>query len=507
MAPPRKPITPTKTKRCPHCATVKPGAEFNRNPGRADGLDSWCSACQRTRIAAYEAKNRAKADAADARAIADREAQARRIASDHADLRPEDFDVSVGNDRRPGAAKLSAQASRDKRQEYSERMGDHARALAAAAEAQARGRGDVADNMPGDGATGSYIADLGERERRFGNRRIARSVALFDAGEALALRMFKEAAREYLHDRVTPTGYARKAPNAGAKRSVSILLSDLHFGAELSSIDEPVPFGAIEEARRLEYVLRQVLDYKPQYRRDSECVIWLNGDVIEGLLMHDLRSGAPLVEQKMIFWRLMRQFVGHVAAQYPRVRVVCQPGNHGRDKVRHPGRATARKWDSHETEIYLGLREMCSSLANVAWQIDFRAASVVNFYGAFIAATHGDTEVKLGHPDTRAKDNARALDRINSTRVYGCEIAAWLVGHFHSGRYLLGTPRQIFNAALIPPNGYARGAGYLGEACGQFLFESVEGHPIGDVRFLEVGPAQDADDRLGKMIEPFRFNF
>jgi hypothetical protein len=33
----------------------------------------------------------------------------------------------------------------------------------------------------------------------------------------------------------------------------------------------------------------------------------------------------------------------------------------------------------------------------------------------------------------------------------------------------------------------------------------VEGYPIGDARFIEVGPAQDKDEKLGKIIEPFRF--
>ena len=202
----------------------------------------------------------------------------------------------------------------------------------------------------------------------------------------------------------------------------------------------------------------------------------------------------------------MRELVAHTAAQFPSVRVICQPGNHGRDKVRHPGRATARKWDGHETELYLGLREMSSALANVTWQIDFRAASIVNVHGSTVGATHGDTEIKLGNPDTMSTRNAQALDRINSTLVYGRRVDVWLLGHYHMPRWQPRSPGALWNGALIPPNGYARGEGYVGEPQGQWLWESVEGHPVGDLRFVRVGPEQDNDASLGSMIHPFRFD-
>ncbi len=112
-------------------------------------------------------------------------------------------------------------------------------------------------------------------------------------------------------------------------------------------------------------MLQQFVDYKPQYREQSEALVIINGDIIEGNLLHDLRSGAPLTEQKAIFWTYMRTFLALVAQQYPTVRVECQPGNHGRDKLRHPGRATASKWDGHEWSMYYALRMMCSDLKNV----------------------------------------------------------------------------------------------------------------------------------------------
>lgn len=495
---------------------------FARDRTQPSGVRSACRDCHarrgrekhhadpepnRERARRNRAINTARADGADLEAIAAAEARARRMMSDHEPLRVEDldseYDVGVGNVHTPQAKKASAQASREKRQEFNARMAENTETLKrAAATAHQRG-GDVLSAMSGD--AGDYIGGLAEQERRFSNRRLARTISLAQANEALALQSLKQVAAQFFRDKVTATGFGTRVPEKPSKRSTVLLLSDLHLGAELSSLDEPMPFRAIEEARRLEYVMRETIDYKPHYRKDSELVLLIIGDIIEGQLGHQLGAGAPLAEQKAIAWMYLRRMIAEFSRAFPRVRVVCQPGNHGRDKQRHPGRATWRKWDGHEFEVYWALREMCSALRNVTFDIPFRAVSIVDLHGQNLLTTHADTEIELGHPDSAAEKNARALDRLNSTRLFGCEFAAGAFGHYHSGRVVYGNVTQVWNGALVPPNGHARASGYIGEATGQFLFESVPGHIVGDVRFLGVGPAQDRDERLGKIIEPFRF--
>jgi hypothetical protein len=486
-------------KHCKRCNTTQPLSAFPKSRTESSGLFSYCKACERARHAVNRAKARTKNDARSdleaAATIRRAEERARRLASDFEALQPEDFDVSIGNDGR-----RDRDAAREKRQEFSRSMGEHFDAVRAAASVPGA---DIADGLPP--GSGTYIGKLAEQERRFSHRRLARSISLADAHEALAIRHFKQAAAEHLRDKITPTGYALRRSHANAKRSVVLLLSDLHLGSDLSALDEPVPFRAVEEARRLEYLLRQALDYKPQYRKTSELVLLLNGDMIEGQLGHELRSGAPLTEQKVIFWKYFRAFIGYCAQVYPSVRVFCQPGNHGRDKVRHPGRATSRKWDGHEWELYWGLREMSSGLRNVSWTLDFRAVSAVGLHGSILGLTHGDTEIRLGHPDTRASANAAALDRVNMSRVHGHVFDAWAVGHYHTPRFHPGRPSVIYNGMLVPPNGYARTQGYVGEPCGQWIWEAVEGFPIGDLRYIAVGEAQDRDESLGSIIQPFRF--
>lgn len=425
------------------------------------------------------------------------EAQAARLSSDFAPLDAgEDYDTSVANDKTGdyAAVKARSKASEQKRQEFNAMMGDYATALGTGQQMTRR--------------MGLYMGALAEQERRFGNRRIARSVSILAAHNELARELMKATAEQYFADKVTPTGYAALAKSKGPPaegaitRSVVAHWSDLHLGANLDARSNPIPFRKVEEARRFEYIVRQVLDYKPQYRSHSEHVCIINGDVIDGFLQHDQRAGIPLAEQKAVFWHFFSTYLGLAAQQFPRVRVVCQPGNHGRNIARHPGRATEDKWDGIEWDMYYALSLMCRSLPNVTFDIPFQAVSKLELHGQFLLVTHGDTEVKLKDPDSGAKDNAAQLDRINATQLYGVTFARGVAGHFHKSRQ---NPSWMFNPALVPPNGHARGEGYIGEPCGQTIWEAVEGYPVGDVRVTFVGRAQDNDEQLGKLITPFRF--
>lgn len=498
-----------KSKRCPGCCNDRqklPIARFHKRADAADGFESKCKACRSARSAATRA---AKADDAASSIVDSVRDRARRLASDHEPLKPEDFededeyDASVANVNTPAARRTSAQAAKEKRQEFSASMGRNADALRAAATTAHQRSGDVLSAMPGE--SGTYIGKLAEAERRFQNRRLARTISLAQANEALTLQAYKHVAKQYFADKIAAVGCAKKAPSKPAKRTVVLLLSDLHLGAQLESLDEPMPFLAIQEARRLEYVMRQAIDYKPQYRAHTHLIVAVNGDIIEGQLGHQIGAGSPLAEQKAIAWTYLRTMIAELSAVYPSVHVEWQPGNHGRDKMRHPGRATWRKWDGHEWEIGWALREMCSGLKNTTWGNPFRAVSALKVHGSVIGMTHGDTEIKLAHPDQVAKNNQQ-LDRINAVGLFHERFDAWLFGHFHSGRALYGETTKLFNGALIPPNGHARASGYIGEAMGQFLFEAVEGFPVGDVRFIRVGCAQDNDASLGKIIKPFRFD-
>ncbi len=81
--------------------------------------------------------------------------------------------------------------------------------------------------------------------------------------------------------------------------------------------------------------------------------------------------------------------------------------------------------------------------------------SIVDLHGSKLGVTHADTEVKLGDPDTKARENFGILSKINSSNLYGTQFDAWAFGHYHKGRYQMGHPRILWNGPLVPPNGHA----------------------------------------------------
>lgn len=475
----------SKVKDCPNAARYKAHHAPKCNSGKG------CPRCG--------AKWKAAQKEADA---------ARREGSEYEALGVDNYrlEPTASDDRYQAHGAHDPEAKRQHRQEYSRAMGETL---------------DMMRDPEGTPAKqqeklGHYIGALAEDERRFMNRRLARSTAIWLAREELALRRFTQVARAELSGRVQASGLSvKQRPSSPLERVVNVLLSDLHLGAWLFAENgEPTRFGPEEESRRLGKIFGEVVDYKPRYRAQSHLNLLLDGDLIEGLLLHDLRDGAPLTEQTAAFWFYMSRAVAECAHAYPSVDVWFQPGNHGRNKLRHPGRATSSKWDGEETKLAIGLAAMCSNLKNVkfrgCWFDNRLAVSAVPLPGgAHLLETHGDTEVAFADPDAGAAQNADTLNAINASRRYGVEFAVATVGHWHKARAIpLASTTILFNGALIPPNGFARSAtkraGTL-ERCGQWIFESVPGYPVGDLRFLSVGPGEDRDASLNKVIPPFRY--
>jgi hypothetical protein len=70
--------------------------------------------------------------------------------------------------------------------------------------------------------------------------------------------------------------------------------------------------------------------------------------------------------------------------------------------------------------------------------------------------------------------------------------------------HLPGGTIVITNGCLLPPDAYAESIGIFDTACGQWMFESVAGHMVGDARFITVGEHNDKDASLDDIIAPFQ---
>lgn len=302
-----------------------------------------------------------------------------------------------------------------------------------------------------------------------------------------------------------PSGYANKTLDTSKKkRIVNIALSDLHYHSLLDPRELPFEYGPLEEARRTAQIVEEVSSYKPQYRDDTELYVHIFGDIIQGDL-HDPRDAATITEQFSAAVFLLTQALTAWSSTYKRVTARCVPGNHGRNKRRHPERATTQKWDSFENMIYFALKMAVATLPNVKVEIPYTPYYTYQAFDQQGFVTHGDTVLDGGFPSSTIdiKKIRNHINELNSGSAKESDF--FLIGHVHCGSVveIPSGPTFMSNGCLIPPDGYAVSRGILKQKCGQQLWESVPGHICGDRRFLNVDEKTDKDSSLDKIVKPY----
>lgn len=319
------------------------------------------------------------------------------------------------------------------------------------------------------------------------------------------LEYLAEFSKTVFKGRVIPSTTKKVMKNID--RVHTLVLSDLHFGSDLKGDETGASdFNAIEESRRFAVVIKEAALYKEQYRNSTKLKILLLGDVIENQL-HDARTGATIAEQCARAIHLLLQGITYLAGKYGVVEVECATGNHGRNTQRHSKRAIHQKFDSLETIIYYAIKEACCYLNNVTINIPKTPMGFYEVFGKKIAYTHGDSIIKTGNPgaklDIRALENQ--VNKINAALKDKDEYSLFIYGHTHVAHvvYLSSGAILLGNGSLPPPDHFAVSLGIYESNNIQWIFESVEGFPLGDLRGLSITKNYDTDPSLDAIIKPW----
>ena len=291
------------------------------------------------------------------------------------------------------------------------------------------------------------------------------------------------------------------------KRALNLVLSDLHIGSDIKKEETgKLDFGKVEESRRLAKIIQETIEYKIAHRDETELNVLLIGDIFENRL-HDMADGAPLSEQFSRALYLLTQAIGQLSSHFPKVTVYCLSGNHCRDVARHPQRAVNQKWDSIGTMLHYSLKTALASNKNITFVLPKTPYHVYEVFGKKIFISHGDTVLKVGYPGTAIKTGSLEdqINSINASLPDNEEYSVFVVGHVHVGSctHLSNGAVLITNGPLVPPNDFAISIGIFETACGQYIFESVQDYPVGDIRYIKINSTVDADKSLDQLIKPF----
>jgi predicted phosphodiesterase len=299
-----------------------------------------------------------------------------------------------------------------------------------------------------------------------------------------------------------PFKLSTKAP---INRNVNLVLSDLHIGSDIKKEETGgLDFGKTEEARRLARIVKETIEYKPQYRDSTSLNVLLLGDIIQNSL-HDPRDGAARAEQSARAIYLLSQAIAQLSISFPKINVYCTTGNHGRNMARHQQRAVNQKWDSDETIVYYSLKMILKDAKNVTFHIPKTPYLVYDVFGKKVFATHGDTVLNPGYPNKAIRTGPleAQINKINATLPDTEEYSVIIVGHVHTGSvtHLANGSVLITNGPMVPSDEFAISIGLMENNCGQYLFESVKDYPVGDCRFIRVNKNDDKDSSLDKIIK------
>lgn len=299
-----------------------------------------------------------------------------------------------------------------------------------------------------------------------------------------------------------------KKTNKKIERVHTLVLSDLHFGADIKGEETgSTDYGVKEEARRFASIIKEAGSYKVQYRNTTSLKLLLLGDIIENS-MHDPRTGAVVAEQVCRAIHLLIQGVAYLATKYNKIEVECATGNHDRNTARHQQRAIHQKWDSLSTIIYYAVKEACSKLDNVSFNIPKAPISSYKVFGYRFGYTHGDSVLNPGNPGTsiNVRQLEQQVNKFNAALPDKEEYSVVIYGHTHTGHvvYLSNGTILLGNGSLPPADDFATSIGILESANrGQWMFETVKGHPVGDLRYISTGEHYDKDVSLDAIIKPW----
>ena len=301
----------------------------------------------------------------------------------------------------------------------------------------------------------------------------------------------------------------KKASKKAFKRTIVAHISDTHFGADIDAEEMGGLNGYtnIEEARRLALFVREVAGYKIEHRKDTDLVIALNADIIQGMI-HNIDTTTPLTSQFSRALHLLSQGISYLANEFSSVKVICTTGNHGRAMHRpDKGRPTKGRWDAYSTMLNIALEYALKPFGNVSFEIPVTPYWYGKIRGHNYLILHSDAVLSTGSIGKTVSVDV-IKNKVNDLAVGIGPIDVVLAGHTHIplATILNNGTTLLCNGNLSGVDEFCLSIGIVTNHPSQQLFEVTDKYCVGDLRNVMVLEA-DKDKSLDKIIEPFKGKF
>lgn len=289
--------------------------------------------------------------------------------------------------------------------------------------------------------------------------------------------------------------------SASDKSVLNLLLSDLHFGI---SVDNEETLGACFNWSVAAERMGKFIAVAREWDSESERVrVFLNGDIIAGVVHLDDMLIRPLTEQIYGATNILIQTLDILAANFKSVEVVCVPGNHGRVTHKGPGRALAQRWDSHTHSIYLALQCRFKDHKRVTFDVPVSAIGVTDdLNGGCIVTSHGDTAPEVGNVSKKIDTDKIRTNLSKLDRVLPTPISIGLFGHWHTPTIQMLSTGQwiIVNGCLVGSDAFAQNAICEFDAVpAQIMFKSTKSEPLYDSKIVQL---RNVEEKYKNIITP-----
>jgi len=248
------------------------------------------------------------------------------------------------------------------------------------------------------------------------------------------IRMFEESLEQFEPVQyIMPQDLKQKATS----EEVVILLSDIHYGEVVSSeaMLDSNAYDTIIAKERLDKwynAIRSILNKLNGYNH-KKINLFLLGDMVNGMIHEELKSGTCEVDQVLELGEIIAQIIFELSKEFD-IDVCGVIGNHGR-MTKKP--SFKKKYNNFDYLVYKFVEIRCQNLTNVTFNFPKSGMCVKEINGHNFLLRHGDCKAQsfMGIPFYGIQ---RASSKITQTIAYlkDMYIHYEVLGHFHTTNVL-----------------------------------------------------------------------